>query len=293
MVSTQTVHVPHLDATVGFAVSNNRLDLSKPTCVLVNPFCATVEYYRAEMNNEKLTSAMNLLAIEPLGHGATTCASEQFTYWDSALAILQAMQALGVSKAYALGTSQGAWIVARMALLAPKRILGVIALGTSMDCESADSRLKGCWDPATFIRPFLEKWSSSTPTPDFIVGDDWIQPVLGLGLGSAATPAVTEFWTGSLQRVYSGDQGRRNLRMITICLAERDGLLLRLKDIECPVHWYQGTDDPVYGSNVPQEHIKLFTGSSDAKLQFLDGGCHFLGVSHPKEIEKAILEMVH
>ena len=35
---------------------------------------------------------------------------------------LQVMEALGIDKAFALGTSQGGWIVARMALLAPERV---------------------------------------------------------------------------------------------------------------------------------------------------------------------------
>jgi microsomal epoxide hydrolase len=32
---------------------------------------------------------------------------------------LQVLEKLGIKKAYALGTSQGGWIVTRMALLAP------------------------------------------------------------------------------------------------------------------------------------------------------------------------------
>ncbi|KAI1409304.1 Alpha/Beta hydrolase protein [Hypoxylon sp. FL1857] len=126
MDSTQTISVQHLGAQVGYAVSNNKLDPAKPTCVLINPLCATVEYYREQLNSEKLTQAMNLLAIEPLGHGATTCGSEHFTYWDSALVALQAMEALGVDQAYALGTSQGGWIVARMALLAPGTVSFIV-----------------------------------------------------------------------------------------------------------------------------------------------------------------------
>ncbi|KAI0116169.1 putative alpha/beta hydrolase [Hypoxylon sp. NC0597] len=292
MAETQTVRVQHLDTRVGYAISNDKLDPSKPTCVLINPLCATAEYHNEQMKSEKLTSAMNLLAIEPLGHGATESPSEHFTYWDSALVALQAMEALGVDKAYALGVSQGGWIVVRMALLAPESILGLITLGTSMGSESAESRTKGCWDPAPIVTPFLQNWTSSEPTPDFVVEDDWIQAVAGLGLGAASTPALVEFWTESMRRVYSGDKGRKKLRMAVICLAERDGLLLRLGDIKCPIHWYQGTDEPVFGTTVPTEHIKLFTGSRNVKLGFLENGSHFLTFSHPKEIEEAILEMV-
>ncbi|OTA98538.1 hypothetical protein M426DRAFT_69634 [Hypoxylon sp. CI-4A] len=289
--SSDVVRVSHLDTNVGYAVSNGKLDPSKPTFVLINSVCTTFELYRAQLDNQKLTSAVNLLAIEPLGHGRTTCSSEHFTYWDSALIALQAMQALGVEKAYALGTSQGGWTVVRMALLAPDRILGLITLGTSMENESPESRTKGCWDPPAFVPPFLEKWTSSTPTPDFVVGDDWIQAVLGLGFGSAATPEVAEYWTESLRSVYSGDEGRRKLRMAVVALTERDGLLLRVGDVKCPIHWLHGSLDAVYGTTVPKEHIELFTGSKDAKLEFLEGGAHFLNATHGTEVEDAILAM--
>lgn len=128
MVETRTVQVQHLDTRVGYAISNGKLDPAKPTCVLINPLCATAEYHNEQMKSEKLTSAMNLLAIEPLGHGATESPSEHFTYWDSALVALQAMEALGVDQAYALGVSQGGWIVVRMALLAPERVSSIMTI---------------------------------------------------------------------------------------------------------------------------------------------------------------------
>jgi len=123
MSSTKTIHVPHLGGiNAGYALSGDRYDASKPTCVLINSMCTTTELYRDQFNNTKLTDAMNLLAIEPLGHGATSFALEHFTYWDSALMALQVMDALGIQKAFALGTSQGGWIVTRMALLMPERV---------------------------------------------------------------------------------------------------------------------------------------------------------------------------
>lgn len=163
MAATQTVQVAHLGAKVGYAISNGKLDSAKPTCVMINSMNTTASLYKPQMNSSKLTNVMNVLAIEPLGHGATSCNSDHFTYWDTALVALQAMTELGVDKAFALGTSQGGWVVVRMALLAPERvcnvrwvrvivlsangpkILGLMPLGTSMDCESAESRTKGCW----------------------------------------------------------------------------------------------------------------------------------------------------
>lgn len=112
-------------------------------------------------------------------------------------------------------------------------------LGTSMDYESADSRTKGCWDPAPIIKPFYEKWTSATETPDFVVDDVWCGMVGSLGFGGGVTAETIEFWKKTVKDVYKGDEGRRKARMAVICLLERDGLLLRLGDIKCPVYWMQ------------------------------------------------------
>ncbi|KAI0146299.1 putative alpha/beta hydrolase [Xylariaceae sp. FL1272] len=292
MAAKQTVQVAHLGARVGYAISGGKLDPAKPTVVMLNSMNTTVSLYKPQLESEKLTGAVNVLVIEPLGHGATSCAQEHFTYWDTARCALEAMTALGVDKAFALGTSQGGWIVVRMALLAPERILGLMPLGTSMDAESAESRVKGCWDAPAIAKPFLEKWFSPMLTPDFVLGDDWVGALLYLGFGNSASKEDTEFWTKTLKEVYSGDEGRRKIRMSAICLAERDGLLLRLCDVKCPVHWLHGTADAVYGTQVPKEHISLFTNAKEAKLDFLENGAHFLSASHPAEVENAILEMV-
>ncbi|KAJ4139458.1 hypothetical protein NW765_003360 [Fusarium oxysporum] len=255
--------------------------------------CAPHHLFEAQFSAQELTDKVNLLAIEPLGHGATSSKSEHFTYWDSAIMNLQVMEALGVDKAFALGTSAGGWIVVRMALLAPEKILGVLPLGTSMDYESAESREKGCWDPKTQLGPFYENWHSTTPTPDFVVDDVWRGLVSSVGFGSNPSPETLAFWDETLKQVYRGDEGRKKLRIAVVNLFERDGLLLRLRDVECPVYWLQGTADPVFGTTVPAEHIKLFTSSPEATLEFVEGGGHYLSATNPKEINEAILKMVN
>jgi microsomal epoxide hydrolase len=123
MAATTTITVPHLGGiTAGYALSGGSHDAAKPTVVMINSMCTTVSLYKAQFESTELTSAVNLLAVEPLGHGATSCPTEHFTYWDSAVMALQVMDKLGIDKAYALGTSQGGWVVARMALLAPERV---------------------------------------------------------------------------------------------------------------------------------------------------------------------------
>lgn len=123
MAATKTLLVPHLGGIhAGYALSPSTYDPTKPTAVLINSMCTTVSLYRTQFSDPKLTGAMNLLAIEPLGHGATSTKSEHFTYWDTAIMALQVMEALGIEKAFAVGTSQGGWMVVRMALLAPEKV---------------------------------------------------------------------------------------------------------------------------------------------------------------------------
>lgn len=124
MQPIKTALVPHLGGiVVGYRLSSETPDKSKPTIVLFNPFTATADYYLPEFNNKALTETANLLAIEPLGHGFTKLKrTESFTYWDSAAMALQLLDILGIEKTFALGTSQGGWIAARMALIAPERV---------------------------------------------------------------------------------------------------------------------------------------------------------------------------
>ena len=139
MAATLSLEVPHLGGIeAGYAISSSgnasELDLSKPTCVLINALHTTVEFWRRQFESKDITAAMNLLAIEPLGHGSTTCPIEQFTYWDTAIMALQVMEKLGVEKAFAMGTSQGGFIATRMALLAPHKVKPPEVLMHSLDC---------------------------------------------------------------------------------------------------------------------------------------------------------------
>ena len=94
----QTVTVPHLgSSTIGYKFGKP-YDASLPTLVLVNSFTTSVEQYRPQFADEKLSSTANLLALEPYGHGQTRASYEQFTYWDSAIANLQVLDALGIPR---------------------------------------------------------------------------------------------------------------------------------------------------------------------------------------------------
>ncbi len=287
----QTVTVSHLGgSTVGYKFGKP-YDSSLPTLVMVNSFSTSVELYRPQFADAKLADTANLLAIELYGHGETRSTYEHFTYWDSAVANLQVLDALGISEAFVLGTSQGGWVAARMAMLAPDAVRGIIPLGTSMDYESRRSRDLGCWDGIEFCTPSIDALADA-------VGDDWVVPgefvdaVLGAGLGEDVAPEERAFWRATHQRNYSGDAGRRRLRISTINLRDRDGLHGRLDSVGCPVLWMQGTADQVYSVANAEDEIGRFVHAADAELRVVEGGQHFLSASNPEDVNTAAVGFI-
>lgn len=293
MVNTKTVKVPHLGGIDASYQMPHEYDSSKPTLVMVNSFTTDSELYQSQYNNKRLTDAMNLIAIELLGHGQTRTKSEQFTYWDTAIMNLQVLEALGISgKIFVLGTSQGGWITTRMALLAPEKIAGIIPLGTSMDYESPRTHKLGCWDGAAATTPTIEAYTSKEPTPDFELKNDFSDFLIDIGFGKDCPKDAREFWRNQIRSNYKGDEGRRRIRMAAINLRERDGLHGRLFDVRCPVLWLHGTSDAVYSVANAEEEIKLFVNSPDAQLQIVKDGQHFLSFSHPEEVDTALIKFV-
>lgn len=292
MSNAETITVPHLGtSTIGYQLGK-AYDASLPTLVMVNSFSTSVELYRHQFADEKLTATANLLALEPYGHGRTRASYEQFTYWDSAVANLQVLDALGIPEAFVLGTSQGGWVAARMAMLAPHTVKGIIPLGTSMDYESQRSRDLGCWDGIGFCTPAIDALAED-------VGEDWVVPVelvdavLTEGFGEDVPPEERTFWHAEHQQNYAGDAGRKRLRISSINLRDRDGLHGRLDSVRCPVLWMHGTADSVYSVANAEDEITLFLNSDDAELRVVEGGRHFLSASDPDDVNTATVEFIN
>lgn len=314
---TQTIQVSHLGGTIAsYATPNNEEpNPSKPTLVLVNSFTTDSDLYQGQFANKELTGAMNLLAIELLGHGQTRTKSENFTYWDTAIMNLQVLEALGLGKkgegkVFVLGTSQGGWITVRMAVLAPEvvspslpiitttlltlalQIAGVIPLGTSMDSETPRTRSLQCWDAPTLLTPNIQTWTTAAPTPDFTPGEAYANFLIDIGFGESCPQATRDFWVQKIQSNYSGDEGRKRIRMAAINLRDRDGLHPRCWDVRCPVLWLHGTADKVYSVANAREEVGLFEQAPEREVRVVQGGEHFLSFSHPREVEGAVLEFV-
>ncbi|EHK48420.1 putative alpha/beta hydrolase [Trichoderma atroviride IMI 206040] len=287
----KTKLVPHLGG-IDVGYRHSFTDSSLPTLVLINPFTTTSDYYQPEFESERLASKFNLLAIEPLGHGATRTKSETFTYWDSAIMNIQLLDVLGVNQVFVAGTSQGGWIAARMALLSPQTINGIILIGTSMDSESPESRELGYWNGPQATSTLVAKSADLTPHDNFEPGSGYVGFLMSIGYGEKVTADLTQKWFESIQNAYSGDDGKKLICMAAVCLASRDGLYARLPHIRCPVLWMQGTNDVVFSVANAEKEVRMFTNAPEAKLVVMEGGVHFLSFTHGQELEKIILEFI-
>lgn len=287
----ETVSVPHLGGSTISYKFGKPYDPSLPTLVMINSFTTSMELYRAQYADSALIAAMNVLAIEPYGHGATRATWEQFTYWDSAIADLQVLEALGIPEAFVLGTSQGGWIAARMAMLAPDTVKGIIVLGTSMDDESQRSRDLGCWDGDEFVTPTIDEFFAPVGD-DWVVTDDYVTKLLESGLGDTVTPEEHAFWLTTYRANYTGDAGRKRILVSAINLRDRDGLHARLYNVLCPVLWLHGSEDSVYSIANAREEIAMFTNSPSAEVRVVEGGQHFLSASNPADVDQATIQFV-
>ncbi|MEP7089208.1 MAG: alpha/beta hydrolase, partial [Nocardioidaceae bacterium] len=169
--------------------------------------------------------------------------------------------------------------------------LGIILLGTSMDDESPRSRELGCWDGIEFCTPAIDSLSEPV-SEDWVVPGDFVDAVLGAGLGEDVSQEDRSFWRSVYQQNYVWDDGRHRLRVCAINLRDRDGLHGRLDTVRCPVLWLQGTADQVYSVANAEEEIALFTGSSSTELRIIDGGQHFMSASHPDIVNAAAVEFL-
>jgi len=213
---TKIVSVPHLGGTKISYHLTKPIVGSKPTLILINAFTTTATFFRPQLTDTALLDEMNLVAMEPLGHGNSSTVSPSWTFWDSAAAFLQAMDALGVRKAYVLGSSQGGWMAVRMALLAPTRVTGIISINSHMGAADAHMLELGCLDFTPGLTENIKAFAKADP--EFKLPEDMIPSFAPLSLGPSPSDADMSLFVSSANKVYAGDSGRQKIRAAIIAL---------------------------------------------------------------------------
>ena len=199
------------------------------------------------------------------GHGGTA-ATGPFSYWDSAKDVLGLLDHLGLDSAVLAGMSQGGFLSLRAALHAPERVRALVLIDSQAGLE----------DPANAesYEQLHQIWLDQGPAP--------VQEVVSsiiLGPGQ---------WDDWYAKWAAADRDQFSLAFHT--LNERDDITGRLGEIGCPALVIHGTADAA----IPMERAEQVRAGlgGDVSFHVVQDGTHAGNVSHPDEVNAAILNFL-
>jgi pimeloyl-ACP methyl ester carboxylesterase len=216
-----------------------------------------------------LAPEYRVITWDQRGFGGSRATGE-FSYWDSARDVLGLLDHLGVEQAVLAGMSQGGFVSMRAALLAAERVRALVLIDSQAGQE----------DPA--VAPAYEQleqvWLEQGPAP---VQDIVASIILGPPDGPVDYAPWFAKWAAA---------DRAELRLAFRCLMDRDDITGRLGEISCPALIVHGTADaaiPVAKAEVVQAGL-----AGPAELVLVDGGSHAANLSHPDQVNVALLEFL-
>jgi 3-oxoadipate enol-lactonase len=218
------------------------------------------DHQRSVMEKE-----FRIITWDERGFGETN-APGPFSYWDSARDVLGLLDHLGLEQAVLGGMSQGGFLSMRAALLAPGRVRALVLIDTQAGQE----------DPA--IAPSYEQmeeiWLAQGPGP--------VQEIVAsIILGQVDPQPWYAKWAGL---------DREGLTYSFRCLMDRDDITGRLGEISCPALILHGTADAAIPMAKAEELRDGLGGP--AELVPVEGGSHAANMSHPDQVNAAMLSFL-
>jgi 3-oxoadipate enol-lactonase len=236
---------------------------NKPAVILSHGFLMDHSMFDAQV--EALKSSYRVITWDERGFGGTNAPAD-FSYWDSANDVLALMDHLGIDSAVVGGMSQGGFLSLRVALTAPERVRGLILIDTQAGTE----------DPAT-IEPYNQLHAAWVEYGAVAVQD----AIAGIILGPGEWPEWYTKWA-ALQP----DQFTKAFN----CLMHRDDITGRLAEISCPALIVHGTADIAISMDKAEALRDGLAGH--VTLVPVEGGPHAANMTHPAEVNAAILQFL-
>lgn len=199
-------------------------------------------------------------------HGETETTGS-FTYWDSAEDLFAILDDAGVETAVLAGMSQGGFLSLRATLLRPERVRGLFLIDTQAGAEDPDL--------GELYRGWATSWAENGPQEHLI---DATVPLI-------VSPASAEKWADKWRAWPPA-----NVVPMIDALLGREDITDRLGEIACPAQVVHGTADP----SIPMEkaHALCAELSGCRGVIEIDGGGHAANLSHPDEVNRALLEFL-
>jgi 3-oxoadipate enol-lactonase len=213
-----------------------------------------------------LAPEYRVITWDERGFGGTK-AGGPFTYWDSASDVLGLLDHLGVEQAVLGGMSQGGFLSLRAALQAPRRVRALVLIDSQAGLENPEA--------APAYEEMERIWLEQGPEP---VQDVVASIILGPADGTVEYAPWLAKWA-TIER----DDTVFAFR----CLMDRDDITSRLGEISCPTLILHGTADAA----IPMEQAEVVRDglTGPATLVQIDGGTHASNLSHPAEVNAAML----
>jgi 3-oxoadipate enol-lactonase len=234
-----------------------------PPVILSHGFLMDREMFALQV--EALHPEFRVITWDERGFGETEFDGEPFTYWDSARDCLALLDHLGIEAAVLGGMSQGGFLSMRAALLAPKRVRGLVLIDTQSGTEDPE-RL-----PA--YRQMQDTWLQVGPV------DELAQAIAGLIIGD---PVLSETWIAKWHKL-----PREAMKAPGDTLFEREDLTDRVGEITCPAIVFHGTADMSIEVEKARKLCDALPGCTG--LVLIEGAPHASNLTHPDEVNEPLL----
>lgn len=202
------------------------------------------------------------ISWEQRGFGETGDVSQAFDYWTSARDLIALLDHLSVDQAVLIGLSQGGFLSMRAALIAPKRMRGLVLVSTRSGLDSDET--------VNSFRQLRAEWATN--------GSANVAEMLGevlIGRPDLAAPWKQKW----------GTMSRNALAHPIDALTGRDDLTPRLGEITCPVMVIHGDAD----NAISITHGEALARDLNA-IEFVGiaGAGHCPPLTHADEVTAAI-----
>lgn len=212
-----------------------------------------------------LAPQYRVISIDGRGHGRTGNGTAEFSYWDQARDAWAVVDKLGINHAVVGGHSQGGFIALRMALLCPKRVDGLILIGTSAEAYTPKQQAG--------YREVMDTWAGPAPLAPIA------QTMASVMIGGTA--ADQQPW---LDKWLSSDRGR--LGLAADCLINRESITDLIGKITCPAVLLRGISDHAFSHHEMAALAEQLGGP--AELHTVPGATHAVNITHADEVNKIL-----
>ncbi|NKY52728.1 alpha/beta fold hydrolase [Nocardia vermiculata] len=210
-----------------------------------------------------------VVSVDARGHGLTEDDGTPFSYWDLARDGWSVLDALGVDRAVVGGMSQGGFTALRMGLLQPRRVDGLILVGTSAQAYTTEQKVG--------YREIMETWMGTTP----------LAP-LAKTMASVMIGGTRDDQQPWIDKWVNGDRTR--LGLAADCLINRETITEMLGAVTCPATLIRGVSDQAFSNEEMLALAEALGGT--ATLHNVAGATHAVNITHAPEVNAILRQFL-